>query len=211
VTDWSVNQPEWAEALLRAGDLKGDSVLAMPQSAGPAVLVESMLAPEMHYLRRMQRYSTYLSRAALAANLSQCFWQVEGQGQNNTLCVVEQFQIANATAAQQFVQVQLVLATFNAGATLPGGVSDSRIGVNNASSLRGFTATNVAAVTTSNRGMGVRVLPGETKIVDCAFVLVNSQNATPAVPMLCFENQTANDSLVVGISWRERPLLTSER
>jgi hypothetical protein len=29
--------------------------------------------------------------------------------------------------------------------------------------------------------------------------------------MLCFENQTANDSLVVGISWRERPLLTSER
>lgn len=211
MTDWAVNQPEWAEALLRAGDLKGDSVLTMPQAAGPAVLLESMLSPEMHYLRRMQRYASYLTRAALAGSLSQCFWQVEGQGQNNTLCVVEQFQIANATAAQQFVQVQLVLATFNAAATLPGGVTDARTGVNNASSLRGFTATNVAAVTTSNRGMGVRVLPGETKIVDCSFVLVNSQNATPAVPMLCFENQTANDGLVVGISWRERPLLTSER
>lgn len=211
MADWASNQPEWAEAALRGGDLKGDSQLMIPQLLQLEIQLESMLSPEMRWARRMGLFVSYLTQAAVAAQLAQLFWQVEGQNQSNALAVIEKVIIANPTAAQQFVHMSLVSRAFNAGATLPGGICDARGVVGTASVLRGFATSNAAAATTSNRSLAVRVPAGTTLMVDVPFVVTNRDDGGGLVPMFAIENQVANDQLVAGIIWRERTLLTSER
>lgn len=217
-----LGQPELAEALMRALELKGDLPEFLLPRFSPVVQVLDLAQPEFHYLRRTNWWQGGVRTAAVAAQFSYAFLgrNAVGAVRRNAIAVCEHIVLTNPNAAAGGYLIYLLANGAAPGSGSNSGIPmDDRIasaGVLNAAA--NYTIGSATSATDFAPGgsvagpMRVQLTPATTLIVPGPWILTGQVDSAGVNPVqLVVQTNSLNVELNAAFVWRERQLSPTEQ
>jgi hypothetical protein len=199
-----IGQPELAEQLQRAMELKGDTPQLVAPVLGWGVQADDYTREEYWWLRRGTRFCTSANVAAVAGQKAYHQLGRPVAGDRSSIAVTESITLVNQNAAGMLVYIGLqAYPALSAPSVVNIGNMDDRQAANVSAAFQLSSGTS-AAPGTFQGSHSIFLAQGQVAYLPLRYILTGNL-------LLSIIADVANLSLLADLVWRERALLSSER